>query len=131
MDYTVFWILGIIIGVLAIFYGLYYAKKKGYVKSEDLIFVGQLLGISMQLIDELDLKKEKEILKISSIIKDGVSFALSIYNESTDKQIIIDEACDYVESTCLSFNIELTENRRSIILGLVTMAINSNLQERI
>jgi hypothetical protein len=124
MDYTILYVLGIIIFTLGISFGLGYLKKKNIIKADidDIIFVVSLFNLSVEVVDELNLKQEPLIKKIADIVSETLEYIASIYDENVDKHVL---AYDYACNLALKLNIELTDNRKNIINSLIDIGINS------
>lgn len=122
MDYTIFWIIGIIAITIGSVYLVSYLRKKNYVAKEDLIFVSELLNLSLKIIDELNLEKEKQIKKISQIVIDAINFSIGLYDDEID---LINKSYDYALELCKQAEIEITENRKEIIRELIIIGLQS------
>lgn len=119
-DYTIFWILGIVIAVVGLVFGVAYLQKNNLISKENLLFVSTILGIGVEVLDEMNLKNEKDILKISSIIQDSLNFAVGMFDNTDDTY---NKACEYAFNLCEQASIELTDNRKNIIEQLIKMSL--------
>lgn len=122
MDYTVFWIISIIASVIGLVYLVSYLRKKNYVAKEDLIFVSELLNLSLKIIDELNLEKEKQIKKISQIVVDAINFSIGLYDDETE---LVNKSYEYAIELCKQTGIEITENRKEIIRELIIIGLQN------
>lgn len=115
--------LFIILGILTIIILMTYAtkelKKNGKVTNEDIQLVLSLFDITMDIVDEMNLKNETEIKLIAQIIDRSLNYALFI-SESDD---IYDVAVKYAIDTLTNMNIEVTENRKDIISKLIQIGL--------
>ena len=103
-------------------------KKKGIITNEDLLVVAKAFDLSLKVVAELNLNKEKEILLIGNIVYDGIEFVIATYENPTEMQKI---AYQFIEEKCIEFNIELTENRKQIIISLLAIGLNNKLSYEI
>ena len=122
MDYTIFWIIGIIVSVVGLVYLVSYLRKNNYVAREDLVFASEVLSLTLRVIDELDLAKEKEIKKISEIVVNAINFSVGLYDDEVD---LVNQSYNFAIDLCEQANIEITENRKEIIRELVIIGIKN------
>lgn len=120
IDMTIIYVIGIIIGVVGMVFGVAYLRKNNYVKESDLVFVSTLLGIGIEILNEMNLDKEKEILKIGSIVQDSINFAIGLFEDTEDVYI---KACEYAYNLCEQAGIEVTDSRRNIIQQLIKLGL--------
>jgi hypothetical protein len=126
MDYSILYALSILVLTLLIIFGTLYLKKKGVVSQNDLTYVSSILNLSLAIIDEMDLAKEKEIKSISNVILVGLNISIGLYGiEDRDKIILMGK--DLCFKLCEDQGIELTENRKAIIVNLLELALNQRL----
>lgn len=131
MDYSILWILGIIAIVIAFIFGVLYLKKKGVVTESDIKTVADMLGLSLAILDELDLKQEPEIKKISEFVFIGLNAAIGSYTLEGDKDKIVVLAKNLVFELCKKQNLEVNENRKMIIEKLVELGLNNRYLEKL
>lgn len=120
IDMSIVYVLGIIVAVVGLVFGVAYLRKNNYVKESDLVFVSTVLGISIEILNEMNLKNEKEILKLSSIIQDSLNFAIGMFDDKNDTYA---KACEYAYNLCEQAGIEVTDNRRDIIQKLIKLGL--------
>jgi hypothetical protein len=120
IDMNIVYTIGIIVAVLGMVFGIAYLRKNKYVSKEDLQFVSTVLGIGIEILDEMNLSKEKELLKISSIVQDSLNFAVGMFDDTHNIYI---QACNYAFKLCEQADIELTDNRRDIIQQLIRIGL--------
>jgi len=121
MDTTILNVLlsaGIAFGVP---YLVSYLRRKNLVNKEDLMFAIKALDLSLKVVSEMRLDKEKEIKTISQIVIDSLEFGILFYNTKED---VIDNAIEYAYELCIAMNIELTDNRKEIIKELINITFN-------
>jgi hypothetical protein len=130
MDYTILYAILILIGTVLVIYGTLYLKKRVMVSQEDLQFVSNTLNLSLAIIDELDLSKEKEIKNIGAIVFGGLNMAIGLYGtEDRDKVILMGK--DLCFKLAEDQGIQLTENRKVIIVNLLELALNQKLLDTV
>lgn len=124
MDFTILYIISAIIGVLVFTYLIAFMRKKGVIKTEDLLFVAKLFNLSMLIIDELNLQKEDQIKQIGKIVYDSIAYAITL----SDNQVNLHEECyKYVVELCIEFGIEITKQREQIIKNLITIGLTNEM----
>ena len=112
----------IVVVVLAIAAGVMYIVKKNYITTEDLEIIKNVFKLSSSIIDELNLKQEKDIMRISEIVISSLDFAIVISNEDSQiKEAAYNQACQL----CSDFKIELSESRKTIIKQLIEIGIEN------
>ena len=112
----------IVVIVLAIAAGVMYIVKKQYITTEDLEIIKNVFKLSSSIIDELNLKQEKDIMRISEIVISSLDFAIVISNDDSQiKEAAYNQACQL----CNDFKIELSESRQTIIKQLIEIGIEN------
>lgn len=119
--------LGIVFTVLIAIFFINYLEKKNYIKisQEELEKVISLFQLSMEVVDELNLKEEPLIKKIADIVVDSLELFKDRY---TDKEEAIKEITAYVIRMCGVINIPMTEQRQKIIETFVKIGIDNILK---
>jgi len=124
IDLNILYILGIIFIVLGLVFAISYLRRKNIVNADDLKIVSNLLNLSVSIIQEMNLNKEPEILKISNIIALSLDNTIEII-KLRDKEKIIEQTKIFAYGLCEKNNIELTENRKEIIIQLIVLAFST------
>jgi uncharacterized protein YqhQ len=88
---------------------------------EDLAKVTVLLGLSIKVIDQLNLTREKDILKIAQIVHYSLEFATT---KETDSEKVINLAVDYACDLCEQLDVEWNSNREELIRELIVLVID-------
>ncbi len=109
----------IVVGVVGGTAGVSWLRRKGHVKTEDLQMAAQLLGLSIAVFDEMNIKQEREIMNIAKLVADAVDYATSV----THNGPTYDSAYAYAAELCAKTGIELNDNRKLIISSLLKMTI--------
>jgi Tfp pilus assembly protein PilE len=120
VDMTIIYVIGIVVVVVGMVFGIAYLRKNNYVKESDLIFVSSILGIGIEILEELNLDKEKEILKISGIVQDSINFAIGMFDNVDNTY---EKACEYAYNLCEQSGIQVTDSRRNIIQQLIRLGL--------
>jgi Tfp pilus assembly protein PilE len=120
VDMTIIYVIGIVVVVVGMVFGIAYLRKNNYVKESDLIFVSSILGIGIEILEEMGLKNEKELLKIANIVQDSIHFAISMFDSQED---IYDGACAYAFRLCEQAGIPMNDNRINIVKQLVKLGL--------
>ena len=121
MDTSILYVIlaiGIAFGVA---YLVSYLRRKNLLKQEDLMFAVKALDLSLKVVSEMRLDKESQIKKISQIVIDSLEFGIALYNTEED---VKENAVEYAYDLCLSFDIELTDNRKEMIQELIEITFN-------
>lgn len=121
MDYTVFYVIGVALFVVGLTIGAKLLNTRGIITNEQLLFVAKAFDLTLKIIDELNLKKEKQLLTIANIAQDSIEYVIAI-NENPNN--MVEEAYNYAVDKCIVLGIELTDNRREILLQLITAGLN-------
>ena len=119
MDLNLLWALLIVVGVNII---IYLVVKKLTITKEQIATIRELFGLSVAVIDELNLKQEKEIMRISSIVTNALDLAF-VLNDNQDD--IIENAYNYAINTMEKLNLEVNENREKIVRTLIEIGIHT------
>ena len=68
VDYTVFYVIGIIGGLVGLTLLVRYLKAKNYIDKDDISIIMGIFGLSMEVVNQLNLKKEQELFNIMNIV---------------------------------------------------------------
>lgn len=120
MDYTAIYSIIIVAGVLGLTALITYLRKNNYVTKEDLQVVEQIFNLTTSIVDELNLKNEKNIMQISSVVVSALNYAIKISDINTD---IVSTATEEAYLLCGELSIELTSNRKNIIDQLIKLGL--------
>lgn len=120
MDYTAIYSIIIVAGVLGLTALITYLRKNNYVTKEDLQVVEQIFNLTTSIVDELNLKNEKNIMQISSVVVSALNYAIKISDINTD---IVSIATEEAYLLCSELSIELTSNRKNIIDQLIKLGL--------
>lgn len=125
MDLNLLFALLVVVGINII---VYFVVKKLIITKEQIATIRELFGLSVAVIDELNLKQEKEIMQISSIVTNALDLAF-VLNDNQDD--IIENAYNYAINTMEKLNLELNENREKIVRTLIEIGIHTilNIEE--
>lgn len=127
--------IGIAAGIVALAIGLVflakYLKNRGLVDSDDLDFASSILGLSVEIIDLLDLKYEKDIKRIANIVINSVNLASEVmkteYADYDDVyKALVEKAEAFAYESCEDAGIELDDNKKVIISQLIEIALKNN-----
>ena len=80
MDLNLLFSLLVVAGVNII---IYFVVKKITITKEQIATIRELFGLSVAIIDELNLKQEKEIMRISGIVTNALDLAY-VLNDNKD-----------------------------------------------
>lgn len=121
MDYTILYmLLGILVAVGVTFATVKF-RESGKLKQEDLLMAMQLLNISMRVVSELRLDKEKEILTISELVIDGLEYAITNFDDTQD---ILVNAYTFALEIAESFSVSLSEQQKDLLRDLIVIVFN-------
>ena len=124
MDYTILYSLLIVVGVLGVIFGVAYLRKKNIIEIDvdDLLFIVTAFGLTMDIIDELDLKFEPKIKQIRGILEDTMDFVIANYTDDVDMQNV---AYNYAIGLAEKIGLELTDARKVIIAKLIDIGLQN------
>lgn len=125
VDYTMVYILTVIVAVIGATFVVRYLRVKQIVSSEDLKVVGQIFNLTTAIISELNLKNEEKIMQISQIVLTSLDYAVKI-SDTSDTDEILKHAQDETYTLCSDLGIELTESRKVIISQLLQLGLVNN-----
>ena len=125
MDLNLLFALLVVIGVNIV---VYFVVKKLTITREQIATIRELFGLSVAVIDELNLKQEKEIMRISGIVTNALDLAYVINDNRND---IIENAYNYAINTMEKLNLEVNENREKIVRTLIEIGVHTilNIEE--
>lgn len=126
MDLNLLWALLIVVGVNVL---VYFVVKKMTISKQQISTIKELFGLSIAVIDELNLKQEEEIMRISNICYNALDLAYVISDNRND---IIENAYNYAINTMEKLNLETNENRQRIVRTLIEIGVDTilNLPEK-
>lgn len=124
MDYSIFIIIGILGIAIGIVIGTKYLQRKGIITKEDVLTVARVFGLTLNIVKELKLEKEDKIRLIGDIVNDGIQYVLAVFDNNEDIDKLAEEVYDFVVDKCITFNIELNENRINIIKALIEVGLD-------
>lgn len=119
MDLNLLFSLLVVAGVNII---IYFVVKKITITKEQIATIRELFGLSVAIIDELNLKQEKEIMRISGIVTNALDLA---YVLNDNKDDIIKNAYNYTINTMEKLNLEVNENREKIVRTLIELGVHT------
>ena len=118
----------IVLLVLGLSVGCYYLVKKviPQYNPADIAYVQSLFGISMDIIDELDLKNEPQVKMIAHIISTSLN---QVYLIGKNKDLIGEEleknTWELVKDSCEALQIEITPAREKTIQALIDIGLDT------
>ena len=116
MDMDVMYTLLVVAVALA---GAYLLTKYTKFKKDDLETVKALFNLSVAVIDELNLKSEDKILEIATIVNSSIDYAIVFSGDNVELE---DVAFEYCVNVCKQLNINIDENRTTILKELIGIA---------
>jgi hypothetical protein len=117
--FTLIIILGSMVLAIGLPILIKYLKDKNLISQDSLESTINLFKLSNQIVNELDLKYEKELNKISSIILLSLNYVYNMEG-NVDRENL---AVVYCLELCKEMNIEVTEGRIEIIETLIKMGL--------
>lgn len=127
MDYSIFIIIGILGIAIGTVIGIKYLQRKGIITKEDVLTVARVFDLTFNIVKELKLEKEDKIRLIGDIVNDGIQYVLAVFDNNEDIDKLAEEVYDFVVDKCITFNIELNENRINIIKVLIEVGLDKAL----
>lgn len=126
MDLNLLWALLIVVGVNVL---VYFVVKKMTISKQQISTIKELFGLSIAVIDELNLKQEEEIMRISNICYNALDLAYVINDNRND---IIENAYNYAINTMKKVGLETNANRQRIVKTLIEIGVDTilNLPEK-
>ena len=119
MDLNLLWALLIVVGVNVL---VYFVVKKMTISKQQISTIKELFGLSIAVIDELNLKQEEDIMRISNICYNALDLA---YVLNDNKDDIIENAYNYAINTMEKVGLETNENRQRIVRTLIEIGVDT------
>lgn len=116
MDIEIIYTLLVVAVALA---GAYLLTKYTKIKKDDLETVKTLFNLSIAVIDELNLKSEDKILEIATIVNSSIDYAIVFSEDNVELE---DVAFEYCVKVCKQLDINIDENRTTILKELIGIA---------
>lgn len=116
MDIDIIYTLLVVAVALA---GAYLLTKYTKIKKDDLETVKTLFNLSIAVIDELNLKNEDKILEIATIVNSSIDYAIVFSEDNVELE---DVAFEYCVKVCKQLDINIDENRTTILKELIGIA---------
>jgi hypothetical protein len=125
IDYSILWIITFVGITVGLIYLTSYLRRKKLITSDDLQFAMLSIGLTMEIVDQLNLKNESEIKKITSIVLNSLGFAIAIFKEED----ILKNAYLHARELSEDYGIEITPEREQIIKQLIDIAYKNKFWE--
>ncbi len=121
MDFSLLWALLVVAIILAATITFKILQSKGIIRftKDDVIEFAMLFNLTMDIVDELDLKYESRIKEIGNIVASALAYAEKQFDD-VDKE---KNAVAFAFELCDKFAIELTDARKKIIEKLIHMGL--------
>ena len=104
-------------------------NKSGYVYNPaDIAYVQSIFQLTMDVVDELNLKEEPQIKAIAKIVSSALLINAGLNQvilEATDGANLTENTYKMVKDVCNALDIELTPSRERIIIGLIDVGLNN------
>lgn len=124
VDYSSLYAIGFMILTISLIFGASYFRTRNIIKIDDLKIVSNLLHLGIPIIEEMNLKQEKDISKIANIIVLSLDNTINIV-KLKDKEKIIKQSKIFTYQLCEKNLIELTDTRKELINQLIEITLNS------
>jgi len=123
-DFTILYAIGLIIVALGIPIGIAYLRKKDIIKVDvdDILLVVTMFNLSLEIIDELNLKQETQIKTIGNILSMTMNYIAETYNDNANMQLLAE---NYAFGLADKLGLILTEERQQIIKKLIDIGLQT------
>jgi hypothetical protein len=125
IDYSVLWLIVFVGVTVGLIWLTSYLRGKKLITSEDLQFTMLTIGLTIEIVDQLNLRQESEIKKITSIVLNSLGFAIAIFKDED----VLKNAYLHAIELCEEYNIEVTPEREQIIKQLIDIAYKNKFWE--
>lgn len=122
MDLTILYILGIVVLSVGLVALGKYLRSKNLVKAEDLMFAMKTLQLSVDIAGQLNLQNENKIKSIAEIVSASIDY---VNKNMQDEENKVANAESYAYNLCDMLDVQLTDERKSIINQLIELALNN------
>ena len=127
MNIEIFYMFGFITLALGLVAGVITLMKNYNISPKQLtegIDISKTISIIIKITaKELNFANDGQVDKISDIVIDSLDYIKTIANDAT-KEAKVEAGIKYVEDLCLSFDIEITEDRSFVAITLLQLGVN-------
>lgn len=122
MNNTVFIFVAVLLVSLALPFVVRWTRERYGVSKEDLKMASDILNISIMILEELDFKKNDDVVEFANIVRTSIEFA-AVLEENSDIPTIRQIAYNHSVRQLEQMDVELTERRINIINSLIDMSL--------
>jgi len=119
MDYTILYLLGLVLTVVLITILAKTLRSKNIIQSEDLEIAMALLDLTSDITEELQLGKEKKLKTLTNIVITTVDYVKNSITEVSKEQ-----ALEYAKELCEELQLELSPKREEILSRLLDLSLS-------
>ena len=116
--------LGVVAGTMGIVVLVRYLQRKNLISSEDIQIVAAMFELSVDIIDELNLKEEEHILIIAKTVESSLRYAAQLSMEDLSEGEMEEASFLYAQGFLQGIGIETNEHRERIMRGLIDIGLN-------
>lgn len=122
MNIGIVYVISIAVAVIALTLAIIYIKNKyTNIKIDDILNIVTMFNLTMDVIDELNLKNETKIKFISRIVNDTLSYIAENYKGND----VINAAYTYANNLAYNIGVEMNDNRVAIIHKLIDIGLKT------
>lgn len=120
MDYSIFIIISLGLVAAAMPFLFKNIRDKYGITESDMLLAADMLGISIMIIQELDIKKEDKIVNFAVVVQDSFFFVVNTMGDVADleKQVYI-----YALLQLEKLEIDMDDRRKEILKTLIKYSI--------
>jgi len=126
-NYEILYLIGFIVLALGVVVGVVLLMKKFNISPKQLtegIDISKTISIIIKITaKELNFVNDESVDEIANIVIDSLDYIRTIANDAT-KEEKVQAGIQYVEELCLSFEIEMNEDRMFVATTLLQLGIN-------
>lgn len=122
MDNTIFIFIVVLMASLALPFVVKWAREKYGISEYDLKLASDILNISIMILEEMDFKRDDDVIEFATIVRTSIEFA-TVIEENSDIASIKMAAYNHAVKQLEQMNIERTERREKIINSLIQMSL--------
>lgn len=122
MDFSIFIIISLGLVAVAMPFLFKNIRDKYGITESDMALAADMLGISIMIIQELNIKKEDKIVNFAVIVQDSFFYVINTMGDvpNLEEQVYV-----YTIEQLKKLNIEVNERRREILKALIKYSIQS------
>ena len=122
MNFDMAFVIGVVAVSVALPFIVSQLRKKYGITKADYKMASDILNISIMIVEEMEFKKDDDIVKYATIVRDSIDFASNMDKDMKREQIKM-EAYEYSLKQLKILNVEVNKRRKDIIMSLINSSM--------